>query len=131
MCCQEGSYGLLLMLADTCPQDASIRDVVSQLLNLMPTFPEVNQKLTRALLEQQPADFLSSLWTSVSTGHTPVILAAHLKYTIQVNVLVPPVFRCILGLIVVSLPDEPYSTKWAGLSSFVGCKATIMLPLCP
>ncbi|KAK9822778.1 hypothetical protein WJX74_007862 [Apatococcus lobatus] len=81
---QAGSYELLLALADECPQDTAIRDIASQLLNFMPTFPNVSQKLTEALLRLQSAEELSTLWMSPDhAGQTPIVLAAHLQYTIQ------------------------------------------------
>ena len=74
------------MLADASPQDATIRDMTSQLLNLMPTFPDVSRNLADALLEKRSADALATLWTLPSQGaQPPVILAAHLKYTIEVS----------------------------------------------
>ena len=83
---QDGSYELLLALADECPQDTSIRDVASQLLNLMPTFPDVSQKLTEALLRLQTPEEVSTLWMGpAQAGQTPVVLAARLQYTIQVS----------------------------------------------
>ena len=82
---QAGSYELLLALADECHQDTAIRDVTSQLLNFMPTFPNVSLMLTRALLEQQSVEDLSTLWTkSACDGQPSMVLAASLQYTIQV-----------------------------------------------
>lgn len=82
---QAGSYELLLELADAFPQDATIRDITSQLLNLMPTFPDITQRLAEALLGGQNASALSELWTEAGQDDEAAsVKAAHLKYTIEV-----------------------------------------------
>ncbi|KAK9866116.1 hypothetical protein WJX84_008107, partial [Apatococcus fuscideae] len=81
---QAGSYELLLELADAFPQDATIRDITSQLLNLMPTFPDITQRLAEALLGGQNASALSELWTEAGQDDEAAsVKAAHLKYTIE------------------------------------------------
>lgn len=102
---QTDIFGLLLDLADFC-EDGRVRHNAIRLLDILPTAPLISNKLSEALLSENPQEAMRSFLSPEGQASKP----ARLLYILQVRTPFFP-FRNLHKLLNHTIPNQRFCTQ--------------------